>query len=185
MSRRAQADGSFQFGGRTVIPADAGLVILDCFETLVELAGSKYRLRQGMLGFLDHFAIRRGLPVVVLSDGEQAFVEQVVAEAGVAERIALILGAPGALEQLPEGRTRKRLDIPPAMFGVELERCVYIGDSPTDGEAARHHQVPFIRVPRSEDREFSFLRLISGPSRYQSSEFAAVFLERYLDRKHP
>lgn len=183
MTRQADAEGVFQFGGGTAIPSDIGLIVLDCFETLVEMDGKRYVPRQGITAFLNHFALGKGIPVAVLSDGEQSLVERVVAEAGVAERIAVVFGAPQSLELLAEGRTRKRLDLPPAMFGVELKRCVYIGDTALDGEAAKHHRVPFIRVPRSEDREFSFVCLIGGPSRYQSAEFSAVFLQRYLGKK--
>lgn len=183
MTARADAGGVFQFGGGTAIPPDIGLIVLDCYETLVELDGKRYLPRNGVRDFLDYFALGKGIPVAVLSDGEQAEVERVVAGAGIADRIAVVFGAPDSIEQLGEGRTRKRLDLPPTLFGVELARCVYIGDTVQDGEAARHHRVPFIRVPRSEDRAFSFTCLIAGPSRYQSSEFSAVFLERYLGKK--
>ena len=70
-----------------------------------------------------------------------------------------------------------------ARFRVAAPEAVFIGDSPLDAEAARHFAVPFVRVPRSEDRDFTFSTLIRGPSRYQSSEFSTVFLERYLNRK--
>jgi hypothetical protein len=79
----------------------------------------------------------------------------------------------------------KRLDAVIARFAVPIEQVVFIGDSPLDAAAAQHHGVPFIRVPRSEDREFSFAGLIKGPSRYQSSEFTSIFIERYLNRKQP
>jgi phosphoglycolate phosphatase-like HAD superfamily hydrolase len=183
VSRQADGKGVFQFGGGTAIPPDIGLIVLDCYETLVELDGTRYLPRNGVRAFLDHFALGKGIPVAVLSDGEQSEVERVVAGAGIAERIAVVFGAPDSIEPLAEGRTRKRLDLPPRMFGVEHGRCVYIGDTVQDGEAARHHRIPFIRVPRSEDRAFSFACLIGGPSRYQSSEFSAVFLERYLGKK--
>ena len=62
---------------------------------------------------------------------------------------------------------------------------MFIGDSPLDAEAARQHQIPFIRVPRSEDLEFTFDCLIGGPSRYNSNQFSSVLFERYLQRKKP
>lgn len=175
-------DQAFQFGAGTVIPNDIGLIILDCFETLVEMRERVYIARQGIPEFLDHFA-RRQVPLAVLSDGEQGAVEAALAQAGIADRIGLVVGAPTSLVQLPDGRVLKRLDHMLQRYGLPLSSVVFIGDSPLDAEAAKHFQVPFVRVPRSEDRDFSFSILIHGPSRYQSSEFTAVFLERYLQRK--
>ena len=172
--------GGFQFGAGTVVPPDMDLLILDCFETLVELRGRSYIPRQGVVAFLDHFRTKRQVPLVVLSDGEQAAVEAALAQAGLGDRFAAIVGAPESLGQLPDGRMLKRLDLLIERFAVALARTVFIGDSPLDAQAAQHHGVPFIRVPRSEDEQFTFTCLITGPSRYQSSEFSAVFLERYL-----
>lgn len=175
--------GGIQFGGGTAVPPDVALLVLDCYETLVELDGRSYVPRIGIPAFLDHFGLVRGLPVAVISDGEQATVEASITEAGLRGRIAAIWGAPESLETLPDGKSVKRLDLAPARFGVEVGQCIFIGDSPFDAEAARHHHMPFIRVPRSEDRDFSFARLIHGPSRYRSAEFSALFLERYLGKK--
>lgn len=177
---QAPSDGTFQFGAGTVVPPEVQLLILDCFETLVELRGRTYVQRQGIATFLDHFAGKRRVPLAVLSDGEQSAVEAAIDQAGLAGRFAAIVGAPESLGQLPDGRVLKRLDLVIARFKVPLQRTVFIGDSPLDALAAQHHQVPFIRVPRSEDDSFSFASLITGPSRYQSTEFSAVFLERYL-----
>ena len=177
---QAPSDGTFQFGAGTVVPPDVELLILDCFETLVEMRGRSYVQRQGITAFLDHFSGKRRIPVTVLSDGDQSAVESAIAQAGLAGRFASIIGAPDSLGQLPDGRVLKRLDLMVSMFKVPMQRVVFIGDSPLDAVAAKHHGVPFIRVPRSEDDGFSFASLITGPSRYQSSEFSAVFLERYL-----
>lgn len=179
---RAQppADASFQFGAGTVVPPDIELIILDCFETLVEMRERVYVPRQGIVEFLDHFSGKRKVPMTILSDGEQVAVEAAVAQAGLASRFAGIIGAPESLAQLPDGRVLKRLDMVVARFAAPVGRTVFIGDSPLDAQAAKHHSVPFIRVPRSEDDRFTFASLITGPSRYHSTEFSAVFLERYL-----
>lgn len=179
---QAGGDGVFQFGGGTVIPVDISVIILDCFETMVEMQDRRYVPRQGMVEFLEHFGVRRCVPLAVLSDGEQSAVEAALAQAGLAGRVATIIGAPDALVQLPDGRVLKHLDLVLRRFGASPSAAVFVGDSPLDAEAARHFQVPFVRVPRSEDRDFTFATLIRGPSRYQSSEFSAVFLERYLNR---
>lgn len=180
---RAGDDGVFQFGGGTVIPTDIGLIILDCFETMVEMHGRRYVPRQGIVEFIEHFGARWNVPLAVLSDGEQGAVEGALAQAGLAGRVAAVIGAPDALVQLPDGRVLKHLDLVLRRFGQPASAAVFVGDSPLDADAARHFQVPFVRVPRSEDRDFTFAALIRGPSRYQSSEFSAVFLERYLNRK--
>ena len=177
---QSPADGTFQFGAGPVVPPDVELLILDCFETLVELRGRSYFPRQGISDLLDHFAGRRKVPVVILSDGEQAAVEAAITQAGLDGHFANIIGAPESLGQLPDGRVLKHLDVVIARYKAPLSRTVFIGDSPLDAQAAQHHGVPFIRVPRSEDDRFSFASLITGPSRYQSTEFSAVFLERYL-----
>ena len=90
-----------------------------------------------------------------------------------------IYHAGNAAEQLAGGKTRKRLDVPLAEFAVPAEAAVFIGDSPLDAEAARHHGVPFIRIPRSEDRGFSLDVLLHGPSRYRSTEFSAHLLKSF------
>ncbi len=177
---QAPAVGAFQFGAGTVVPPDVRLLVLDCFETLVELRGRSYIPRHGMIEFLDHFTGKYKVPLVVLSDGEQVAVESAVAQAGLGGRFAAVVGAPVSLGQLPDGRVLKRLDLMVSRFAVTAASTVYIGDSPLDAQAAQHHGVPFIRVPRSEDDTFTFASLITGPSRYQSSEFSAVFLQRYL-----
>ncbi len=178
----ADADGGFQFGGGTIIPSDVSLLILDCFETLVEMTGRSYVARKGITDFIDHYQ-QRGVPMVVLSDGEQGSVEAAIGQAGLAGRFAAVVGAPLSLRQHEDGRVLKRLDTVVKRFAVPIEQVVFIGDSPLDGLAAQHHAVPFIRVPRSEDQTFTFVALIKGPSRYQSAEFSNVFLERYLKRR--
>lgn len=168
-----------QFGGSTVITPGIRLILLDCFETLVELEHGKYRPRQGMREFLIHFSNRASVPVAVVSDAEKSQVEAAVTEAGLATYLVAIYHAGNAAEDLGGGRRRKRLDKPVSDFSLRPEQAVFIGDSPLDGEAAKHYQVQFIRVPRSEDRHFSFASLITGPSRYRSQEFNEIFLERY------
>lgn len=173
-----------QFGAATVITPQVRLIILDCFETLVELEGGAYRPRRGVHEFLAHFHGRPNTTLVVASDAEEHLVLATLAQAGILGRFAALYHAGNAMEDLGDGRVRKRLDVPLAAHGVGPEEAVFIGDSPLDAEAARHHRLPFIRVPRSEDRAFSFTTLIGGPSRYNSAEFSAAFLEQYL-RDHP
>jgi FMN phosphatase YigB (HAD superfamily) len=174
-----------QFGGSTIITMGIRLILLDCFETLVELTDGIYRPRQGMREFLVHFASRTGVPVAVVSDAEQTEVERAIAEAGLGTYLVAVYHAGNAAEDLGGGRWRKRLDKPVADFHLRPEQAVFIGDSPLDAEAAKHYEVQFIRVPRSEDRQFSFASLITGPSRYRSQEFNVKFLERYSKERKP
>jgi len=178
----ADADGGFQFGGGTIIPSDVSLLILDCFETLVEMAGRSYVARRGIADFIVYFQ-QLGVPMIVLSDGDQAAVEAALGQAGLTGRFLAVIGAPLSLRQHEDGRVLKRLDTVVKRFAAPIEQVVFIGDSPLDGLAARQHAVPFIRVPRSEDQTFTFASLIKGPSRYRSGEFSQVFLERYLKRR--
>jgi phosphoglycolate phosphatase-like HAD superfamily hydrolase len=174
---------SAQFGSGTVVPADVRLIILDCFETLVEMRERRYVARNGVGRMLDYFVGVRGVPCAVLSDGEQSAVESALEQAGIRTRFAAVVGAPESLGQAPDGRVLKRLDAVIARFAIaERDHVVFVGDSPLDAAAAAHHRVPFIRVPRSEDREFSFAVLLSGPSRYQSAEFTARMLEHYQQK---
>ena len=98
---------------------------------------------------------------------------------------ASVYHAGNAAESLGGGRARKCLNIPVADFQVTASHTLFIGDSPLDAEAAQHYGVQFIRVPRSEDRSFSFANLITGPSRYRSQEFNVTFLERYKKDPRP
>lgn len=172
-----------QFGGATVIAAGVELILMDCFETLVAMDGGVYRPRLGVTEFLAHFASARRIPVAVVSDGDEQAVRGALQQAGLLAKLGRVFHAGNALERLPGGRARKRLDAVLRELGVPKEKAVFIGDSPFDAEAAQHHGVAFIRVPRSEDRAFSFVRLIGGPSSYRSGEFSLAMLESY--RKRP
>lgn len=167
-----------QFGATTTIPASTRLVVLDCYETLVEFRVDRYVARRGIPRLLAHFIDERSLPVMVMSDAAQAEVEAAVAASGQAARIAWILGAPASLAEVGTRRL-KRLDLAAMLYDVPLAEILFIGDSPLDAMAAQHHGVPFIRVPRSEDRGFSFAQLIHGPSRYDSQDFAEVMQTSY------
>ena len=168
-----------QYGSNTTITTKTRLILLDCFETLVELEGAAYRPRKGVKDFLTWFRDRQPTKLVVISDAERSLVEGALSQAGLTGFLSAIYHAGNALERLGEGRSRKRLDVPIADMGVTLAQTVFIGDSPLDGEAATHYKVPFIRVPRSEDRAFSFTGLINGPSRYNSQEFSVAFLDSF------
>ncbi len=170
-----------QFGAGTIISGDAKLILLDCFETLVALEGSKYRARNGVVAFLDHFSGKADL--VVVSDAEEETVVKALDQAGLQSRIKRIYHAGNAIVRDGAGRIRKRLDVPLTDFKIQPLQAVFIGDSPLDAEAARRYMVPFIRVPRSEDRQFTFTALIAGPSRYNSSEFSAQFIEQYIGER--
>ena len=175
-----------QPGSTTTITTRTRLILLDCFETLVELDAGVYRARQGVAAFLAHYRTRQPTPMAVISDAGQSVVEAAIGQAGLLAAFATIYHAGNASEALPGGRARKRLDLPLRDFAVHARLAVFIGDSPLDAMAASHHDVPFIRVPRSEDRDFSFATLIGGPSRYDSAQFSAAFLERNLrDRERP
>jgi phosphoglycolate phosphatase-like HAD superfamily hydrolase len=168
-----------QFGGATTIGPDVRLILLDCFETMVELDGTVYKPRLGMCDFLTHFGSRIGIPIAVISDAKKSEVEAALAQARLTTFVVTVYHAENAAEALGSGRMRKRLDVPLADFRVKATQAVFIGDSPLDAEAAQHYGVQFIRVPRSEDRGFSFANLITGPSRYRSQEFNITFLDRY------
>jgi len=171
-----------QFGGATTIGPDVRLILLDCFETMVELEGTTYRPRLGITEFLTHLGSRVGIPIAVISDAKQAEVDAALSQARLGTFVVTVYHAGNAAEQLDNGRMRKRLDVPLADFKVKPTQVVFIGDSPLDAEAAQHHGVQFIRVPRSEDRSFSFANLITGPSRYRSQEFNVTFMDRYAKK---
>jgi phosphoglycolate phosphatase-like HAD superfamily hydrolase len=125
----------------------------------------------------------RKVPVAVISDAGEELIVAALKQAGIRHLIRGVYHSINASEALGEGRVRKRLDVPLREFEVPPAQAVYIGDSPLDAQAAQHHGLPFIRVPRSEDLSFSFVSLITGPSRYQSADFSALMLDRYKDRK--
>lgn len=168
-----------QFGGDTTIPAGVRLILMDCFETLVEYEARGYVPRQGVGDFLRYFVRERQVPVAVISDAGEELIAAALKQAGIRHLIRDLWHAGNASETLPDGRTRKRLDVPLQAYGIEARDTVYIGDSPLDADAAQRFGIPFIRVPRSEDLSFSFANLINGPSRYRSADFTAVMLDRY------
>ena len=170
-----------QPGSDTIITARTRLILLDCFETLVELDAGTYRARRGVTEFLAHYGLRQPTPMAVISDAELAVVDGAIVAAGLRDAFAAIYHAGNASEPLSGGRARKRLDVPLRDFAVDARATVFIGDSPLDAEAAVHHDVPFIRVPRSEDRAFTFATLIGGPSRYDSARFSLTFLDRHRE----
>ncbi len=168
-----------QFGADTVITAQVRLILMDCFDTLVQLDEGRYRARNGIAAFLDHFAHRRQIPVAVISDAAQDVVTQALRQSGLLSIVQGVFHGDNAAVELPDGRRRKRLEIPLEEFGVPATQAVFIGDSPLDAEAAKLAGVPFIRVPRGEDAAFSFAKLIDGPSRYDSQEFFERVQEAY------
>lgn len=169
-----------QFGADTTIDPRVQLLILDCFDTLVELVEAvDYRPRLGVMAFLRHYGTRLGLPLVVLSDAEQSHLEEVLQEAGLAGFFRGVYGAPRSVEQRSDGHLLKRLDVVLADHAVAAADALFVGDSPLDAMAAQRHGLRFIRVPGSADREFSFERLIAGPSRYHSAEYTTRMLRRY------
>ncbi len=172
-----------QFGAATTIGPDIRLLLLDCFETIVEMDNGVYRPRLGMVDFLTHFGARNGIPIAVISDAAQAAVEQALEQAKVRTYFLTIYHAGNAAEDLGSGRFRKRLDLAVQQFHIKPNQTLFIGDSPLDAEAAQYYGVQFIRVPRSEDRSFSFANLITGPSRYRSQEFNITFLDHYKKNK--
>lgn len=173
-----------QFGADTTIPRDVKLLILDCFDTLIELVdGSEgYRPRRGVEVFVRHYAERLALPVVVQSDAALPHLRGALAEAGLDGRFAGYYGAPDAIDDAGDGRLLKRLNLPLADFGVAVADAVFIGDSRLDAESAQRHGLRFIRVPGSADRDFSFETLLVGPSRYRSAEYTTRMLRRYRDQ---
>jgi phosphoglycolate phosphatase-like HAD superfamily hydrolase len=174
-----------QFGSATTIGLDVRLILLDCFETIVELGANGYVPRLGMLDFLIHYSARIGIPIAVMSDGSSESVEQALTQAKVRSYFVAVYHAENAAEDIGQGRKRKKLDSPLRDFHLKPKQVIFIGDSPLDAEAAQHYGVQFIRVPRSEDRTFSFAALISGPSKYSSQEFQLTFLDHYLKNDPP
>ncbi len=170
-----------QFGAATIIDDKIRLIILDCFETLVEMVDGIYRPRRGIVAFLKHFKQRPGMKFAIATDTDVELVMHALKEAKLEKYFSHIYHAGNAVEPLPDGRIRKRLDIPLRDFKLEASQAMFIGDSPMDAESANHHHLHFIRVPRSEDRNFTFACLIGGPSHYNSAEFSVTFLEQYLN----
>lgn len=167
-----------QFGSQTVIAPTVQLVLMDCFETLIQFGPEGYKPRHGIVRFLEALATERRIPVVVISDAPEPAIASALRQAGLLPRIASVYDR-RASDDLGAGRIRKRLDLPLMELGIAPHRAVFIGDSPLDAEAAHYHGVPFIRVPRSEDRSFNFVRLLSGPSEYNSGEFSLLFTQEF------
>lgn len=159
-----------QYGSDTVIREGMNLIIFDCFETLVALDGRRYAARIGVPSLLDHLS-RLGKTLVVCSDGAAADVERALKQAGLLRFFAAIHSNEDACEQDANGLWHKRLDRVVTHHAAAAAETLFIGDSPSDAEAAQAHRVHFIRVPRSEDRSFTFARLIGGSSRYSSGVF--------------
>jgi phosphoglycolate phosphatase-like HAD superfamily hydrolase len=169
-----------QFGADTTIDSRVRLLILDCFDTLVELGeDGSYHPRKGVEPFLRHYGHRIGLPLVVLSDAEQVHLEAVLHSCALATWFSGVYGAPRSVEQREDGRLLKRLDVALADQGIAAGDCIFIGDSPLDALAAQNHGLRSIRVPGSADRDFSMEQLIEGPSRYHSAEYTTRMLRRY------
>ncbi len=174
-----------QFGSSTVIPARVRLIMLDCFDTLVEHQDWTYLARRGVVEFLAHFSKKRNVALVVVSDAEESAIVAALDQAKLSGYFGRIYHAGNASQDLGHGRRRKRLDIPLVDLGIAAADALFIGDSPADAESARFHSIPFIRVPRSEDRAFTFASLITGPSCYNSGDFSAAMMKYYLGDDKP
>jgi phosphoglycolate phosphatase-like HAD superfamily hydrolase len=166
-----------QCGSTTVIGPGIEVLLLDCFETLVEREGDGYRPRLGMLAFLRHYQ-GQGLCLAVVSDGPEVLVRKALMQAGVSRLLKGVFHRGDSVDSFDDGQPRKRLDRVLAALGYVPQVAVFIGDSPLDARAAETYGLDFIRVPRSEDRSFSFVRLIGGASRYSSSEMLVHLQDR-------
>ena len=164
-----------QFGSDTLIRPTTRFIICDCFDTLVQSTPDGHVPRIGVSAFISWYK-QQGATFVVHSDAKKKFVKRALNEAGLLKEITSLYHADNAMleptEDQPVGL--KNLAKPLADFRIDKNDAVFIGDSPLDARAAQLFEVPFIRVPRSEDPDFSFTTLISGPSRYRSS----VFMEK-------
>lgn len=167
-----------QLGADTMLTDRHRLVLLDCFETLVQFLDQRYIPRQGILSFLEELRRRRKV-LAVISDAPEPAVLAALRESGLRGYFREIYHAGNAAEDRGQGRFRKRLDLPLSQLGFTREEAIFIGDSPFDAEAAEHYRIPFIRVPRSEDASFSFVSLLTGPSRYDSGEFSSTMAQSY------
>src|ERR1043165_7046173 len=101
-----------QFGGATTIGPDVRLILLDCFETMVELDGTTYRPRLGMTDFLTHFGARVGVPLAVTGDAKRGEGAGGLARARMAPFLLAVSHVGNAAEEPGSGRMRKRLDVP-------------------------------------------------------------------------
>lgn len=167
-----------QFGAGTVIPGDVRLILLDCFDTLVEFRDWQWRPRRGVVALLSHFHVNN-VPRAVISDAAPDTIASALAQSGLTPYIDRVYDGDLAAEPLGDGQRRKRLDLPLADFGLAPDQAVFIGDSQADAEAARHFKVPFVRVPRGEDSTFDFAVLLRGPSRYDSGDFSVKMLDHW------
>lgn len=167
-----------QAGSRTTINPDTSLIIMDCFETVVCLYQRKYVKRNGIARFLQHFKGQRKA-IVIHSDAKRELVIKALQEAQVLNEFDAIYDADNAGELLDDETPLKCLNIPMRDFECTPANTIFIGDSPMDAISAGNHDVPFIRVPRSEDLGFSFVQLIKGPSRYSSEVFSDHFDDFY------
>ena len=143
---------------------------MDCFETVVCMQNRKYIKRNGIAHFLEHFKGQRKY-IVIHSDAKRSLVIHALEEAGVFSIFDAIYDADNAGESLDDDTALKCLDIPMTDFQSNPAKTVFIGDSPMDAISAGNYNVPFIRVPRSEDQNFTFAQLVDGPSRYSSEVF--------------
>lgn len=173
-----------QFGAATVIGPGTRLILADCFETLVALGSAGYRARRGVPAFLDHFTMRLRIPLSVVSDAAAVAVEEALSQAGLRGAVRRIWHAGDAVVERAGGRRLKDLARVLDGEGAMAAHAVFIGDSQLDAEAARLAHVPFIRVPRSEDADFSFAALIQGPSRYASGHFSQALIRSLVPQDH-
>lgn len=137
-----------------------------------------YVPRNGIPAFIRHFQ-SLGKHLVIHSDATRDLVDKALEQAGLTNVFDAIYDADNAGESLDEETALKCLDIPMRDFKVERLETVFIGDSPMDAISAHNYDVPFIRVPRAEDRNFTFAQLIKGPSRYSSEVFEQVLDDYY------
>jgi phosphoglycolate phosphatase len=80
-----------------------------------------------------------GVPLAVISNKPEAFVRQMLAAMALADPFRLILGGDSLPQRKPDAAPLRHAA---AHLGVAIERCVMIGDSRLDMEAARAADVP-------------------------------------------
>lgn len=162
----------------TIFKPDLSRTESDIFYDPMKKERITWMLRYGFLNFIEYFAGRKKIDIVVSSDGNKKRLTQIAQQFGIFNKLKGIYGA----EHIDKWDYLKRIDRILDQCHVEPRDAVFIGDSKVDEYSAEKHGVPFIQVPNTvSNRAFSFNSFLEID--FQSGDYGLELIDLHRIRQ--
>lgn len=137
---------------------DYDLVILDFYDTIVQMEGEEWVPRNGIPELLEALKDAGKILAVCSDAGEEHIVER------LGNLVSYFVGIYGHSNLVQEDETHyKNLGCICQDTGVQKERTVFVGDNHKglDQRSGEHYSIEYVKVPNArEDKEYDFSQLV-------------------------